>query len=138
MNTIIVDENTQSRNLTYNILNNLPNIKITGNFDNFSQVINYDTLNLIIFDINSNNSSEILAKIKTLKLEYYNLNFIATSYEINSQLVNQALKIGVNDFILKPILPTILETSIKKLNLTKTKKAKTISVFSNKGGVGKT
>ena len=38
---------------------------------------------------------------------------------------------------MKPILPNILEASINKIN-SKEKKAKTISVFSNKGGVGKT
>lgn len=137
MKTIIVDENTQSRELTLNILNNIQNIKIIGNFDNFSQVVNYDNLDLILFDINSNNSEQLLTKIKTLKSQHSNLNFIATSYEINSQLVNQTLKIGIHDFLLKPILPTILETSIKKIN-TKDKKAKTICLFSNKGGVGKT
>ena len=137
MKTIVIDENNQSKEFLFNILKNIENIETIGSFEDFSENINYKELDLIIFDINSKNSENILKKISRLKTEFKNLNFIALSYEINSQLVSQTLKIGVSDFLLKPILPTILETSIKKIN-TKERKAKTISVFSNKGGTGKT
>lgn len=137
MKTVVIDENKQSRELILNILKNIQNIDIVSDFETFSDEINYNNVDLVIFDINSKNSQNILEKIEKLKTQFKNLNFIAQSYEINSQLVNQTLKLGVNDFLLKPVLPTILETSIKKINL-KEKKAKTITIFSGKGGIGKT
>ena len=119
MKTIIIDENIQSKELTLNILKSIQDVEITGQYDSFNNEINYNAIDLIVFDINSKNSIETLDKINTLKKQYKNLYFIALSYEINSQLVSQILKNGVNDFLLKPILPTILETSIKKININK-------------------
>ena len=138
MKTILIDKNTQSKEVIFNILKNIKNIDIIGTYDYFNEDINFDELNLVIFDINSKTSDEILEKIKSLKTKFSNLKFIALSYEINSLLVSQILKAGVNDFLLKPILPNILETSIKKIDSNYTKKAKTMCVFANKGGVGKT
>lgn len=138
MKTIVIDKNIQSRKLILNNLENIENIEISGEFDEFSSEINFKDINLVIFDIDSKNSNEILDKISFLKAQYENLNFIATSYEINSTLVSKTLNLGVCDFLLKPIIQTVIENSIKKINYTKEKKAKTICVFSNKGGVGKT
>lgn len=138
MKTIVIDKNAQSRKLILNNLENIENVEILGEFDEFSSEINFKDVNLVIFDIDSKNSNEILEKISFLKAQYENLNFIATSYEINSVLVSKTLNLGVCDFLLKPIIQTVIENSIKKINYIKEKKAKTICVFSNKGGVGKT
>jgi len=139
MKTIVIDKNAQSKELILNGLKNIENIEIIGSYEDFNcEEINYQDLNLIIFDIDSKNSHEILDKISFLKTQFKDLNFIALSYEINSQLVSQTLSIGVKDFLLKPIIPSVLEASIKKISLVEEKKAKTICIFSNKGGVGKT
>lgn len=139
MKTIVIDENIQSKELLINNLKNIENIEIIGNFDNFnSDEINFSCAELILFDINSKNCDEMVNKIAFLKSQFENLNFIALSYEINSQMVTKILNAGANDFLLKPILANILETSIKKLANNENKKAKTLTVFSSKGGVGKT
>lgn len=138
MKTVIIDKNQQSRELLENILKNIENIELKGSFDDFNSDINYKELNLILFDIVSKDSDEILDKIAQLKAEYKDLKFIALSYEINSVLVNQTLKKGADDFLLKPVIASILETSIKKINSNHKKTAKTFCVFSNKGGAGKT
>lgn len=139
MKTIVIDENIQSKELLINNLKNIENVEIIGNFDNFnSDEINFSCAELILFDINSKNCDEIVNKIAFLKSQFENLNFIALSYEINSQMVTKILNAGANDFLLKPILANILETSIKKLANNENKKAKTLTVFSSKGGVGKT
>ena len=137
MKTIVIDKNQQSQENILNYLKNISNIDLIEAYENFSQIKDYTEVDLIIFDIDSKNI-EILNQIQNLKNNHKNLNFIAISYEINSNLVNQTLKIGVNDFILKPILPNILETAVSKISTPKNSKAKTISIFSNKGGVGKT
>ncbi|MBQ4646160.1 MAG: AAA family ATPase [Candidatus Gastranaerophilales bacterium] len=138
MKAIIIDKNEQSREIVLNILKNIENTKETHSFENFPKDFDYGEIDLVVFDIDSKNSKEILEKIQKLKSKYKNLNFIALSYEINSQLVNQTLSAGVLDFLLKPILSSILEASIKKINTNQEKKAKTICAFSNKGGIGKT
>lgn len=139
MKTLIIDKNPQSRESTINCLKNIQDIELVNSLDDFhSDDINYNEINLIIFDIDSKNSNEILEKISFLKNQFKHLNFIALSYEINSSLVNETLKKGAIDFLLKPVLPSILEMSIKKINTFKEKKGKVITVYTNKGGIGKT
>ncbi|MBQ9149752.1 AAA family ATPase [bacterium] len=136
--TIIVDKNIQSLELLKNNLKNIQNISVVECYQNVFEIRQVENVDLILFDINSKESEQILAKINELKKTKESLKFIALSYEINSGLVNLTLKEGVSDFLLKPVIPSILETAINKIHINTNTKAKTISVFSNKGGVGKT
>lgn len=136
--TVIIDKNIQSLELLENNLKNINDIELLGKYENLSDINNLSEIDLIIFDINSKDSVEILNKTKEYKEKKLNLKFIALSYEINSELVSKTLSSSVDDFLLKPVIPNILETSINKLTKTPFKKANTITVFSNKGGVGKT
>lgn len=139
MKTIVIDANLQSKELLINNLKNIANIEILGEFENFNLCeIDFSNIDLILFDINSKNCEEATNKVTQLKSKFLNLKFIALSYEINSQLVAKILNAGANDFLLKPILPNVLEASIKKINQNEIKKAKAITIFSQKGGVGKT
>jgi len=140
---IVADSNIQSRELLVHNLKSIENVDVKDVFDNIFS-IDYDLKNidLIIFDINSKEEENILDQIKVLKNKFSNLNFIAISYEINSELVVKTLKTGVREFLLKPVISNILEASIKKIadlkNNVNNNFNKTISIFSNKGGVGKT
>lgn len=136
--TVIVDKNQQSLELLESNLKNIKNVEIINKYENIAEIDNAEGIDLIIFDITTKESNEILDKTKELKLQNSNLNFIALSYEINSQLVSKVLSQGVNDFILKPVILNVLESSINKINVSTIKKANTIAIFSNKGGVGKT
>jgi len=141
--TIIADSNLQTGELLINYLKNIPQTELMARFDNiFSITCDLSEIDLIIFDINLSDSDKILDQIKVLKNKFPKLNFIATSYEINSALVVKTLKLGVREFLLKPIIFNILEASIKKIedikNNINQNPSKTICVFSNKGGVGKT
>ena len=146
INVIISDKFQNSKDFLTSYAKKNKDIVIIGVFDDINSVLNskqnLDEADLIIFDISSENSIETLEIIKKLKDKYKNLNFIATSYEINSELVTKTLKEGVREFLLKKLIPNILESAIKKItdkkNNIKPKNANTICVFSNKGGVGKT
>ena len=144
INTVVIDEQNNSKELMFSFLKNIENINVVNGFDDFNlENINLKEIDLIIFDIKSSNSDEILEKIRKIKSINNKILFIATSYEINSELVSKTLKEeNIKDFILKPILANILENAIKKIqNIKENKfnaKANTICVFSNKGGVGKT
>ena len=112
---IVVDGNIQSKDFTTDALNALENVEVLGSFEKLPDDNElYQKANLIIFDINSNNSFDVIKKIKELKTNFKNINFIASSFEINPKIVNEVLALGVIDFHLKPIIPTVLETSIKK------------------------
>ena len=120
-------------------MNALENVEVIGSFEKLPDDNElYSKTNLIVFDINSNNSFDVINKIKELKANFKNINFIASSFEINPKIVNEVLALGVIDFHLKPIIPTVLETSIKKMEQIEPKTANTICLFSNKGGIGKT
>ena len=146
INVIISDKFQNSKDFLTSYAKKNKDIVIIGVFDDINSVLNskqnLSEADLIIFDISSDNSDETLEIIKKLKDKYKNLNFIATSYEINSELVAKTLKEEVREFLLKPLIPNILESAIKKItdekNNIKPKNANTICVFSNKGGVGKT
>ena len=120
-------------------------IEIVGCFETFSN-INLHEIDLIVFDITNSDFEEKIEAIENAKKENPNIEFIAISSDMDSNLLNKTLKQGVKDFLLKPIIPSILEASIKKIDFKKEekkeissiKKAKTISIFSLKGGVGKT
>ena len=141
---VITDDNIQSRELLVNHFKNIPNVEIAGVFDSLYS-INFDlkSVDLILFDINKENSDKILNEIKIIKNKYNkNINFIALSYEADSKLVVKTLKAGADEFLLKPIILSILEAAITKIENIKNNNgqnfSKTICVFSNKGGVGKT
>ncbi len=146
LNVIIIDKHKNSTDFLKDFLFKYENTEMIDCFDDFSMIDitkeNLKNIDLIIFDIDSNNADECFKKIKTIKEKYKNINFVALSYEINSELVTKTLKEGVREFLLKPLIPTIFETTLKKIenekNNIKTTDSIAISIFSNKGGVGKT
>lgn len=143
LNAIVIDKNENSAKLIGSYLDNIEGVRLCAQFAYFNDLnYNLDEINLIIFDITFNQSDSIIKKIREIKTNFPQIQFIATSYEINSELVSKILKEDVKEFLLKPLIPNILEKAINKLQNTTSgveiSKANIISVFSNKGGVGKT
>lgn len=139
--TILIENNENSKKMISSYLKNIENIDFICSFDDFNSLNNENLkdIDLVVFDINSKNLEEILKKVSSFKKDFENLNFIATSYEINSSLVVKVLAANVKDFLLKPLIENILRASIEKIKTKKEeKKAKIFSIFSSKGGVGKT
>lgn len=136
MKIVIIEKNELFKNAIIDNLSKIENVEITNNYDFFENEI--EKADLIIFDINSNNYNETITKIENIINKYPNTKFIATSTEINSELVSKITAQGISEFLLKPIMPMLLEASIKKLFSNGNMQAKTMCVFSNKGGVGKT
>ena len=142
-NIVIIDKNQNSKELIQNYLKNMDGINNVFCYDNLDAIdCDLKQINVIIFDIDSKNAIENLVIVNELKNKHKHLNFIATSYEINSELVSKVLKQNISEFLLKPVIANILYNAIKKITdnrkVTAQKKAKTICLFSNKGGCGKT
>ena len=62
MKAIIIDKNEQSREIVLNILKNIENTKEAHSFEDFPKDFDYGEIDLIVFDIDSKNSKEILDK----------------------------------------------------------------------------
>ena len=146
INVIVIDKFENAREVLSSQLEKLEDITVLRTLENLSalqyEAIDLNDVDLVVFDIKIEDSDNILEEVKKIKNKYKKINFIATSYEINSELVVKTLKEDVKEFLLKPVIPNILEAAIKKIKDLKenssTKFANTICVFSNKGGVGKT
>ena len=143
INIVITDKNNSSRELIQSYLKDIAGIGDIYCYEDLNSVdCNIKNIDIVIFDINSDSALENLVIVDEFKNKNKKLKFIAISYEINSELVSRTLRQNVSDFIIKPVIPSILSASIKKItdsNENKfNKKAKTICFYSNKGGLGKT
>lgn len=143
INAVITDKNNSSKELIQSYLRDIEGIGEIYCYDDLNSIdCNLKNIDIIIFDTDSANSLENIVIANEYKKKFKNLNFIAISYEINSELVARLLRQNIDDFLIKPIIPNILAASVKKI-LDKRinrplKKAKTICFYSNKGGSGKT
>ena len=142
-NVIITDKNQNSRELILNYLKDIEGIGDVLCYDDLNSIdCDIKNIDLIIFDVDSKSVLENMVIVDEFKNKNKNINFIATSYEINSELVSKVLKHNVCEFLIKPVIPNILAGVIKKIKDNSkeavNKKAKTLCIFSNKGGCGKT
>ena len=139
MRIVVIDSHREYAEF---LIENIKKNRILENatsLDEFPQDLEfYKNVDLVIFDIDSKNSFRVLQKIKEIKAKYENINLIATSFEINPKVVTEILAQGVIDFLLKPIIPSVLDNIIKKFTHQEHHKGNTICVFSTKGGIGKT
>ena len=140
--TIVIDNNLNSLNMTSSLILNIKEIDFIGGYSDFikTESLDFKNLELVIFDVENKNMKETLNYIEKIKNINPNISFIATSKEINSELVNNLKRNGIEEFILKPILQTVLEANIKKLikQNPNDKRAKAIALFSLKNATGKT
>lgn len=142
INAVLINQN--ENNIIPTFLKEMDNICFLGFCSSVNKVESLKSLeniDLIIFEIATDTSDEILKEIKILKEKKPELKFLALSSEINSSLVVKALNGGVDDFLLKPVIKNILSASIEKIFKSKeeklSKNCRVISFYSTKGGVGK-
>lgn len=146
INTVVIDSELTSVELVGGYLRKIPNINVMKTFPDIQS--GYDFIlknapNLIVIDI-SENPSKVLEEIQKLQIVLKNTKFVVLSYNINSELVVQALRAGAREFLIKPLIEKDFANSIEKIkdliigNIDDRSKCKVISVFSNKGGIGKT
>lgn len=146
INTVIIDAEKVSTELMVEYLKNVENINILQTFDDIKTA--YDFIletapNLIIVDI-SNDTNKLLESIQKIQAVLKGTKIVVTSYNITSGLVVKALRAGAREYLLKPLIQNDFIEAINKIkdliygNIDDKSKCKVISVFSNKGGIGKT
>ncbi|MBQ4113906.1 AAA family ATPase, partial [bacterium] len=96
--------------------------------------------NPIVFmniSVNDENSDEIISSVKLLTSK-----IVITSTDYSTNMIIKAMRLGAKEFLPKPILKEDLARVISILNAegysSESSASKIITVFSNKGGIGKT
>lgn len=114
-----------------------------GTLSEAKEKIDENALNLFIVDA-SENVEQIGTEIDNLEDTFKNCKFIITAYDFKTDNIVRFLRKSKKDFITKPIIKTrfleIVNEIVEKMTSEQdfSGQGKIISVFSNKGGLGKT
>ena len=144
---VIINPEDEERKLIAKNLSQLENIQISGEFNNIidgSGFIFETKPQIVIIDI-SQNTKESLETISKISSNLKFTKIVVLSRDMHPELVVKSLRSGASDFVVKsPLNISELIDIINKLgktldkNVDYTTKCKVLSVFSNKGGIGKT
>ncbi len=145
LKTFIIDSDENSRELIQNYANELECIEISDVFnsiDNAYEHIIKEIPNLVIVDI-TKNQPETLKLIEKITTQKQQIKFVVTALSYDTDSIIKAMRAGAREFLPKPIIKDDFVTTINKLNeqtygREKTTNCKVITIFSNKGGIGKT
>lgn len=142
----IVDKDSVSVSIIENYLNELGYdfslVKSSSLFE-VQEKVDENALNLFIVDV-SDDVKKISTEIDNIEDNYRNCKFILTAYDFKTDDIVRFLRKSKKDFITKPIIKTgflaIAKEIVEKMTSEQdfSGQGKVVSVFSNKGGLGKT
>lgn len=142
----IVDKDNITVSIVENYLKEVTHdysLEKCGTLSEAKEKIDENALNLFIVDA-SENVEQIGTEIDNLEDTFKNCKFIITAYDFKTDNIVRFLRKSKKDFITKPIIKTrfleIVNEIIEKMTSEQdfSGQGKVISVFSNKGGLGKT
>lgn len=140
-NLVIFEQEEDSRSIIEGYISETELFITEKIFSDYNEGVKYAKINkpkVIIFSMLSD--KELSFKI-IKKLAEYGSNIIVLSEDYTTSNIIKTLRYGAKDFVSKPVLKKDLLVALDKCiqNNAKTlKKSQIISVYSNKGGVGKT
>jgi len=138
---VIFEQDQQTVDIIKGYLSGLENIELVTSFSDYSEGYKYvreNGISVVLFSL-TQNKELCLKMIK--KLFEIGINVIAISEDYTTSNIIQLLRCGAKDFVSKPVLSKDLLVAIVKCSqedVKVLKKSQIISVYSNKGGVGKT
>ena len=145
LNMIIIDSNYDSREELKVLLEQFHQIDVIGEFDNilagYAAAIQ-EKPQIVFIDLSEN----IDLGIETIeKITFRNKNcvILVSSVNVNTDLVLKAMRAGAREFLTQPVMIEDLSTALKKAKILLENDdgntiGQIISIFSNKGGIGKT
>lgn len=142
----IVDKDNITVSIVENYLREIDydfSLEKCSNLSETKEKIDENALNLFIVDA-SENTEQISNAIDNLEDSFQNCKFIITAYDFKTDNIVRFLRKSKKDFITKPIIKTrfleIVNEIVEKMTSEQdfSGQGKVISVFSNKGGLGKT
>lgn len=138
---VIFEKEAQTRDVVLGYLDEYGAVEVDKIFDDYNEGIKYVKENkpaAVLFSMTSDKSGS-LKMIN--RLSDYGVNIIAMSEDFTTSNIIQTLRYGAKDFVSKPVIKKDLFVALVKCTQDDVKvmnKSQIISVFSNKGGVGKT
>ncbi|MGN0014710.1 MAG: AAA family ATPase [Candidatus Gastranaerophilaceae bacterium] len=118
-------------------------IEKAENLTEAEKLIDDNALNLFICDVSDKEEESIIA-IENIEKEHPNCKFLITSYGLKTDYIVRFLRSSKKDFIDKPVAKKYFIDVVTEIVEKMTSEqdfsghGKVISVFSNKGGLGKT
>ena len=138
----VLDKNEQSREIIKSFVSNLDfitEIKLYEDYNKGCEDIKQASNPIVIMDI-SEDMPELHEEVENLKL--YTSKIIITSVNYSTNTIIRALRLGAKEFLPKPVLKDDLVRVLTMLASIapedENSQSKIITVYSNKGGIGKT
>lgn len=145
-NTILVNFDNHGQELLKEYLKDLDFINIKESFTDIKIAEDYILKNkpeIVIIEV-SEKTDYVLNFISRILNVHKTCKFVAVSSNYSTDNLIKVMRVGVREFISAPVIKEDFLNSLRKLstqnisNNTKGKKSRVITVFSNKGGIGKT
>ena len=138
---IVLDKNENSRKVLMSFLQDfdlIENIEVYEDYDRgFENIKKQNGEAIVIVDITDIDSDEFIEKVRL-----HASKLIITSTDYSTNTIVKALRMGAKEFLPKPIIKNdLLRTISSLINNDYSEvysQSKIITVYSNKGGIGKT
>ncbi len=146
VSTIILTDNEQTRNILKLYLKEFEHFEVLDEFFEYAEI--FDNLasldkSVLIVDVSDNTSAK-LDFISDVSQNIHNCRVLVLSDNPSVDLIVRVMRAGAKEFLALPLIKTEFIDILSKLNESlysapkKYTKCKIISIFSNKGGIGKT
>lgn len=146
ISTVIISDEFSTKEVLKLFVSEFDNLETIDDFNNYSDIFNIlassKGKSLLIVDLSTNKIKNLDFILQVTK-ECKNCKVLALSDNPSVELIIEVMRAGAKEFVPVPIIKNEFFEAIKKLvtemnEPVKKNKCKTISVFSNKGGIGKT
>lgn len=146
ISTVIISDEFSTKEVLKLFVSEFDNLETIDDFNNYSDIFNILASNkgksLLIVDLSTNKIKNLDFILQVTK-ECKNCKVLALSDNPSVELIIEVMRAGAKEFVPVPIIKNEFFEAIKKLvtemnEPVKKNKCKIISVFSNKGGIGKT
>lgn len=146
ISTVIISDEFSTKEVLKLFVSEFDNLETIDDFNNYSDIFNIlassKGKSLLIVDLSTNKIKNLDFILRVTK-ECKNCKVLALSDNPSVELIIEVMRAGAKEFVPVPIIKNEFFEAIKKLvtemnEPVKKNKCKIISVFSNKGGIGKT
>lgn len=146
ISTVIISDEFSTKEVLKLLVSEFDNLETIDDFNNYSDIFNIlassKGKSLLIVDLSTNKIKNLDFILQVTK-ECKNCKVLALSDNPSVELIIEVMRAGAKEFVPVPIIKNEFFEAIKKLvtemnEPVKKNKCKIISVFSNKGGIGKT
>lgn len=146
ISTVIISDEFSTKEVLKLFVSEFDNLESIDDFNNYSDIFNIlassKGKSLLIVDLSTNKIKNLDFILQVTK-ECKNCKVLALSDNPSVELIIEVMRAGAKEFVPVPIIKNEFFEAIKELvtemnEPVKKNKCKIISVFSNKGGIGKT